>query len=506
MSSKACTVDNVIGKLLSVRETKGLPIGFDVLDELDNGGKASLVNHQTEIKAAVLDDAGGDEALKSKEWKGGEETTQIAKGVISDQRNPSGLFGEDRVKPVIDFVTDHFQSNYDDIGAGKSQYKKGIKSVFDSIDTSDLTKAQQIAWDKYRRFYENGGELYSAQRGGLKTSIEKGVGNLTSNVIKTSDSVLIGNILEGTTKLPTLYGDTFIPAIAEAWQRGLFKKLPELERLGVYGHFQPEKTTGGPKGLKGLLTGWDGLIGTTDIPLKNISYFAGELADGDGLKAVQRVAFTPRFGDLPAQYYTEGGKSLVSLLSYTVNSYKMYLDIWRQAMKGNMRPLMTYHLMTGVIGAGAAAAAGEPGKGWFDGVPAPLLWIIGAVVPGGQEYINEHQGPIAKLIQPGYIASLGINASIATRQFGKLGKNLLTIQAYQQDGDYAGAALEAADLGFNFLPFGNSVLGDINIQKALRIGKEVVAGEIEPEDVPARIADQWPSTAGTAYQAIEMGR
>ena len=322
----------------------------------------------------------------------------------------------------------------------------------------------QEAWNDYRRFYESGGELYGEHE---HSPIGKAFSNLTSNVIKSSPNVILGNVLEGAVKLPTLYPKTFIPAINEALKAGdgnIFKKIPELAKKGVY-----DINEAGDK-----LGSWDGLIGLTDIPLKNIAYFAGKLEDGDGWKAVQKVSFVNRFGDLPSVYYSGSGRSAVRFLSYTINSYKMYSSLWDAARKGNPAPLITYHALAGLFGGGIAA-----------GLPMGFEELVKAAFPDTKEWFDENKGPLAAMIQPGNITRLGIGYDIASKQLQGFGKNVKEGLEASKDGEFGKAGLETGDALLRLMTFTSSPLGDMNLQKILRVGKDVAAGELEAEEAPS---------------------
>ena len=464
-----CNFNNVMGNLLGMRESEGLPVTMDHLNQLDASGKARYNDTVTQHGADVFDEApvhkSDNEALASaSQWLSG-DAKNVAKHVLQDYRNPSGLFGEERVKSVIDFITEHY-AEYGNSPEGRKAYMDDIGLVFDDIDTSDLSPSLQDAWNKYQRFYESGGELYSLNQ---RSGIEKGLNNLTGNVIKSSPTVIMGNVLEGITKLPTLYPKTFLPAMAEASKQGLFKKIPELEKKGVYGlNYGGEQSEG-----------WSGLIGLTDIPLKNIAYYAGKLAGQDGAKAVQNVAFTPRFGDLPGVYYSSGGRLATQLLGYTINTYKMYASLLAEAKRGNPAPLITYHALSGLVGGGLAA-----------GLPSVAESVITGIAPETQEWFDENKGPLAKLVQPGNISRLGVSLDIANRQGKAIVKNLQNGRNKLADGD-SGGVLDLADAGLAAMSFSSSPVGDLNIQKALRIAKEVAQGELDFEDVPDEAVDKY---------------
>lgn len=468
---KACTEGNVAGWLLGMRDINGHEVALTDLDPKNPGEIGVFNSIKNELNGQVLKDAPEtpqkNAAMEAASKLAG-DGPETALAIYHDLKNPSGLFGEEKIAPVSEYITQHYQDNYDDLKAGRSDYFDGIRDIFDSIDVSDLSTAQQKAWNKYRNFYENGGELYSLNQ---KSGLEKGLTNLTGNVIKSSPTVIIGNVLEGATKLPTLYPTTFLQAVAEAQKAGgVLKEIPELAQQGVYG----VNYAGEDSGI------WKGLIGLTDVPLKNIAYYAGKLADGDGLKAVQKVAFTPRFGDLPSIYYGTGGRMAVQFLGYTINTYKMYGSLWKMAKQGNPAPLITYHLLSGLVGGGLAS-----------GIPAPAEAVIETLLPESREWFEQNKGMLSGLVQPGNINKIGVGFDIANRQIKSGAKNWDSAAEKYQAGDTKGAILDLADLGLNAMAFTSSPLGDLNIQKALRIGKEVANEELEVEDVPARAQEKF---------------
>ena len=467
-----CNADNVVGKILGMRETDGLPVTMEHLDAIDNAGKAHYNDVVNQWGSEVLDEAqpheGDDTALNTaKNWFVG-DAGRMVRNVIQAQRNPSGLFGEARIKPVIDFVTQHHANFADDLGAGKQAYMDEIGMVFDDINTDDMGPTLKEAWNNYRRFYEEGGELY---RMSDISPMAAPLSNLTYNLIKSSPNVVLGNIMEGAIKLPTLYPKTFMAGLSKAVEAGLFKELPEMASKGIY----DINERGNHRGV------WDGLIGLTDIPLKNIAYFAGELeSPGGGARAVQRVAFLPRLGDLPSVYYSGSGRATVRLMSYTINSYKMYADLWKQAAQGNVAPLVTYHALAGVFGGGVAA-----------GVPAALQGVITTAFPDTKEWFDQNQGALAKMIQPGNVDRVGVGFEVANRQITGAIKNFKKAAEYAQDGDFGNAALEGGDALLRGLSFTSSALGDVNIQKALRLGKAVAQEDLTMDELPQEAQDKF---------------
>lgn len=479
MSSKACSVDNVIGSILGMGEYNGNPVGFEAVDELDNGGKATYVNQKNAIGQAIDNEstpttpeqqvkAEADKQAKSftSLWKG--DAPEIVPGILTDIRNPSGVLGEDFIKPVVEFITDHHAEHFDDIKAGRSDYMDGIHDVFDELDTQsdNLSDAQNAYYKKYKSFYMDGGELYNLN---ARSWTEKAVSNLGGNVIKSSPNVIIGNVLEGTIKLPTLYGKTFMQGMAKAAENGLFTKIPEIEAKGVYGvNYAGEQ-----------LGKWEGLIGLTDVPLKNIAYYSDLLAGGDGIKGVQKIAFTPRFGDLPTIYHSGGGRMATQFLGYTINTYKMYGSLWQEAKRGNIAPLVTYHALAGLLG-GAGASVPAIGEG---------VWTT--LFPDSAEWFEENKNPLSKLIQPGNISRIGVGLDIANRQGQRTVSNAQSGFEKLQEGDIKGGALDIVDSGLSAMAFSSSPVGDLNLQKVLRIAKDVANEEIYLEDVPEEAIDDF---------------
>src|SRR3982751_6917717 len=113
-----CNFDNVMGSILGMRETEGLGVDMKALDGVDNSGKARFNDTVTQWGAEIHDAAperpGDAEALKAATWLAG-DSQKVAKDVFRSLRNPSGLFGEERIKPVVDFITKHHEDNAGDL-------------------------------------------------------------------------------------------------------------------------------------------------------------------------------------------------------------------------------------------------------------------------------------------------------------------------------------------------------------------------------------------------------
>jgi len=393
---------------------------------------------------------------------------QAISSVITEQRNPSGLFGEDRVKPVIDFVTQHYKKNSGNLQNRQSQYTAGIKKVFSSIDVSDLKESRKGAWKNYQHFYEHGGELYTSGSGSKVGSL---VTNLAGNTIQSSPTVLLGNILEGTVKLPALYPTTFLQGLAKGiWKgKGIFK-IPELEALGLYGREYAGKENAPI---------WDKigtLIELSDVPFKNALYYAGELKGGEseGLRAVQRGAFLPRFGDLPSVYYSTAGRNDVRFLSYTVNTWKLYADFGKGLLTGSGEGRLKSAYGLSVLTSLPFALGGLRG-----GIPEPIANMIGVFSPDTKEVIEESSTPLSGFVQVGGVNRIGIAYSIAERQLKKSWSNFEKGGAALQDQDTTKAAGYFTQATLGLLPFTKSPLGDAQLQKLMNLGLDIARDDLD---------------------------
>lgn len=486
MASNQCSRHNLAATLVGLREFKNLPITEEHLDEFSPSGVAAVQNIVDQYRTEVLDNENPTSELQINKSETNNKVidalsgdlVQNAKSIFSELRNPSGILGEEIVGPVSNFITDHHETHYDDIPAGRSEYMRGIQEVYDAIDTSDLNPTQEAYFQKWKGFYTSGGELYNVN---ARTGIEKAISNVGGNVIKSSPNVILGNVLEATIKLPTLYPKTFLPALGEVIAQNPFKKMPELEEKGIYGiHYAGED-----------LGVWEGLIGLTDVPLKNLLYTAGELqASGSGAKAVQDGAFTPRFGDLPAAYYTTGGRMAFQFLNYTINTYKMYGQFWKnlatpETRAQGLQQLVTYHSLAGLVGGGAAA-----------GVPALFESIITSAFPDTQDWFDENKNALASLVQPGNITRFGIGLDIASKQLQNIGKSWESAFENFYSGETAAGVFDMAELGLTAMVFSTSPLGDLNIQKGLKIAREAAEGDIYIDEIPSTLFEKYlPSIA-----------
>lgn len=473
---KGCTPENVEGKLVGLSVSSENHPPFNEIDDMTPSATAAMqetVNLSAADQFDAIDPGQNAGLVEALNWP--ESTGNAVKNILNDVRNPSGILGESYIKPVHDFLVKHLQEFGENVTGevARKSYDKQIRGVLASLPQLSEDHPLHGYAERYRRFYLNYSEFYSKQGG---TATTKAVSNLAGNVLQNSPTVVLGNIAEGMIKLPTLYPGAVLPAIRKALEAtggNLLNKVPELEAKGVYGSsLGLERGVFGSRFAGGVLK--DGIIGLTDNPLKTIAYYAGELAHGDGLKGVQDVAFVPRLGDLPSVYYNNGSRMMVQFLGYSINTYKMYGQMWKDLINPETagqaaQRLITYHALAGVIG-GAGAA-----------LPEPAVQMITAVFPESEEWFDENRTPFAGLIQPASIDRIGITASIASQKIKMIGQGTTGALGAIGDQDYAQMVISGSDAIMGAASFGTTPLGDAQLQKAIRMGRDAWLDDEEPD-------------------------
>ena len=488
--SDACTPHNVGGKLAGLLESAGIELEAGTVEILDLSGQSHYHNGANragnDIDRQVPTEAG--EKTKS-HW---EHIDNIVLGggakmigrIITDQRNPSGILGEELVGQVSKFVTDHYRNVYskiaDDAGlkAAKSEFKKGIKKIFAGVDTSSLSEAKKGYFLEYQRYYEReGGELYSSAH---ETGAGEGFRNLVTNQIQNSLTVIMGNPLEVGMKLPALYDIHTLPALGEWIKSGAFnpfKKLPELEELGVYGF---ERLDDAPKNFfEKIDRNWEGLIRLTDVPTKNLVYLAGKSKGGEeqGLKAIQEVLFSMRLGDMPRQRWYSSGRGETRLISYTVNTIKLHTGLYTSLLSPKSTTAQrasafkAIAVMNGVgVAIGGAAAV----------FPMPIQDAIVAAYPDSEEFFETNRTPLTGLIQTGGVGRMGVAFDIGARKFQKAAKYSKSATEAFQAGDFNSFAIDAGlATAAGFFSFTKSPLGDAQVQKAFYLARDIAKDELD---------------------------
>lgn len=465
-----CTPGNVVGYYgLGKRELEGL--GVDDIDLFD--GDPEVVSGWNSARHNISYNALRE--FNPQAFNAAQAFSDTSKAVgdaLNELVTPESAIGDDIVKSIEALSEKHFLKYGDNLKAGKDEFIENVTELLSSIDTSKFTPNQQAFFNKYSRFYMQGGEFYKMNH---KEGILGIVRNATSNTIKSSVNVVEGNVFEGVIKLPTFYPKQTLPAIVDALKQtggNLFKELPERAAKGVYGH----NFSGEAKDW------WQGFMGLTDVPFKNIVYSAGELAEtGSGTRAVEKVAFKPRFGNLPPVYYSEAGGQAVKLLGYRLNHYRMLHGMVMDAIGRNgasrvatgLQQIATHTVMTGLVGGFGATGVGQ---------------LLGILNPNWREEIGETRNSLASLVDTGGITQIGIGASITNRFIQNGYKHFAdTWEATGATGDGFDPVqftIGLTDVVMDALALGSTktAFSDVAIQKAIKLARDTFLGEVAAED------------------------
>ena len=485
MKQRGCDVDKLMG-LINATEGDGLP--FVEVDDMTPREANEMVDALNRANHEVNQAHPDPQMSGLPDWanplKGLTTAAQAIGELWNKNRNWSGLLSEDYIKPLQDFHEAHYQAHFDDLSAGRAEYFEQIDDILDSLDDASLSEPQRHYAERYKQLYRQGGVFYGPNTGNLKL-----VNNVVGNVLQSSTTVLLGNPLELAYKLPALYPKTTVPAIGKAMEAGLFKRLPEVEAYGGYG------SSMGTENVIGDRKAFEGLIGFTDIPAKNIAHFAGELAEqGGGPKAVQSVMFVPRFADVPEIYHSGAQRASVGLLSYTINTYKLIRELSRKALQGDAYAagsLATMWAVAGGIG-GIGSESGDPINSTIaSGTPEPIRQIVQGLFPDTEDYFEENTGKLSGLVRPGSIDRLGVPYEIATRQGSRaVGAAADSLEAIG-DGDLMEAGISMGDAVLSLLPFGKgSMVNDAQFQKVKNMAVDMMRDDLDFEDVPEEALDQ----------------
>lgn len=479
MSKDACNADNVMAKLVAHLEAGGIDTDISYVSKLPE--TAQLVYHDGANRAgaeelkAIPDDI-ADQVMKTITEDVPHENAFAR--TINDQRNPSGMLGESRVKPMIDFMREHVNKYGNDPAKGKKAYYGEIQKVLKGIKEDGLNKHQKAYLEQYKNFYKAGGELYAKHDG--KTGIVELLSTYGSNVVKSSPTVLIGNVLEGIIKVPSLYPTTAMPGFARALEKGLWTKLPKLKQVGAYGDEE----------AKGLLQKWQGLMGITDVPLKNIAYFAGleKGGEAEALRAIQRIAYMPRLGDSPRQFWKKGNNLEVRFLNYGVNSLKMYGSLWGNALnpaKGEttraaaLGSLGLYHgIALGLGAAGGAIEGKDPLLAGVSGaIPEPAKIFVKAFSPEAAQALQDNETGIGQLSQINAIRTVGPLFSSAQRNTDTMMRNTNKAIDYMHNGEIGLATINLAEAALRGLQFTKTAFfSDAQVTKLVSLMRKDAEG------------------------------
>jgi hypothetical protein len=254
---------------------------------------------------------------------------------LTQALRPSEIFPKSVTEPLLAYVDKH-ASVYAEKGAkGKAEYVKGITAIANKVSFKGM---DELYVGELKHWLTDLKEGYPYYDNASPNILAKGVNNVISNTLTGSTNIIGGNVIEGLVKGPAFYGKNFF---GEILNRDNYKKNPELEKRGVYGHYLDEGRT--PK--NGVVAGYskiiDELNGFTDVALKNMAYESGKKRSGThdgGMKAIEDIAFKSRLGNESRVQRSPATRSWLTLANYTMSQYSMLsrtiLSVARGARNG----------------------------------------------------------------------------------------------------------------------------------------------------------------------------
>lgn len=489
MPNNSCNPHNAVAKLAGVMDAGGITTTEAALNNLDDNAKmlfnqiksqsSSQALQHTAPKAAISADEIIESMTDTESPEGQLSLKEKVRGGLMDLLKPTDYLPENVTSPVFEYLNDFFAQNHTNLGAARSQYKAGIRQVLDKIasDVDNLTpeaKGQAAHWMRDLRegypFYGKSGTIY-----------DKVKGNVISNALDFSGTILAGNPLEFMIKAPSVYGitPTFkgLINLTKETKGNLWSTIPRLQEAGVYGMERlPVKKVLGSTHLASLQNAYNAvnekLMNVTDRPLKNLAFAVGEAKNGDGLEAVEKIAFKNRWGNDPRLGRSNG--DAITLMNYTLNTYHMMGGMAKGLATPGQRLEATRQLgmwigLTSMVGGGAAV------------IPAPLSAILRGN-DGYKEWEDANLNTVGKLVQPGAI-SFGVGGEMINRAGEAWSRGLKKGTDKLEDGDTTGAMLDFADGGLSLMTLlTRSPLGNLRVQKLLRSTRDLFEGDIDYDE------------------------
>lgn len=485
MANRACTADNVLGRLMAERDASGLDVPEDVIAELDAGGKSNIVSGSADIKSkVVLENPTEADRVALQPYQKSDSLLKLAGMVIADNKRPSSYF-PDLVKnldeSIIDVVVEH--NGEMSTAAAKADYRQTVTEIMDGFDTENLSPAQQNYFEGYYRYMTEEGPFYGKSQ--QPTGLGQMRRNAVSNTLKSSFTVALGNPLETMIKAPALYPQESLTGFLNWSKNGdAFKKIPKLEQLGYYDGIRNPELEG--SAFNNLLSGWQGINKTLDIPWKNLAYRIGEAAGGveGGLKAIDDILFIPRFADMPRQRWGQLGREEVSVLNYSISSARLGVDLINRAVRGDTKAMAGLAIM-----AGMGTAIGGPGAM----IPQFVIDGLNVISPGSGDDVSEMMPKwgASKLIQYGGIGRIGVTISIFNRTIQKAQQNFSSGAEKMADGDAVGGLVDLGLSLFSLASLSSSPLGDAQIQRAGNYIADVIREDMDSEQAMGELNERF---------------
>jgi len=392
--------------------------------------------------------------------------------------SPEAYLGKevvDRVNALyMDYVTKHGKGNRE---IWKAQYKPQIRAIEEEVSQNipDLFK------DYAARYFEkhaSGGQIE-----GLITP---------SNPFSKVARQAVGNLVSWNPLITALNAFEFTPkALAYAFESGnpaavlkgmatyfsktggqFWKRIPELEKLGVYGFNTDDSVMSRVN-----------LLNLTENPLRGLSYYVGEaIQPGKGMEALERIAFVSKLGNEPLIFLDHTGTDTLALMRYSLASTKMYLRMLDGIRKGNvgsMAALTAFSAMNAIQTGGASA------------IPAPIYAILPDDIKEQIAEFDDATGlnitkhflgtDYTKQVQPLGLPILGAGLNIASEDIKGTGRALVKGSEALQEGNLTEAGARILQATFAAGQLGTIPGVNLTSKRFVDVLAEVAAGEVDAE-------------------------
>jgi hypothetical protein len=479
MPNDACNPHNAVAKMAGVFDAGGIETTEGALNRLDDNAKTLFHQIRSQSSAQALQKTSpkaaktAEEIIEDVTDENADKGTIIerVKGGLLDVMKPADFLPEDVTGPVFEYLDNFFVANHQDMVGARKSYSAGIRKVLNEISEtvdglSPEAKGQAAHW---MRDLREGYPFY----GKSGTILNNMTSNVVSNALDFSTNVLLGNPLEIIIKAPAVYGirPTFngLGMLAKETKGNLWATIPELEQAGVYGMEMPK----GKGKIASLQNAYnyinEKVMNVTDRPLKNWAYYTGKAQNGNGMEAVEKIAFKNRWGN--DARLGRSNRDAVTLMNYTFNTYYMFGGMAKNIITPGkraegLRQFGMWAGLTSLIGGPAAV------------IPAPLAEVLKQNAEYA-EFEKNYLFPTGKLIRPGGV-TFGVGYEMVNRAGDVWFRGLKKGAEKLSKDDPQGAMLDFADGGLGAATvFTRSPLGNLRVQKVLRNTRDLYEGDLD---------------------------
>lgn len=373
MFKPKCTDANVFGEFFANGEFAGKQLaddafkGISVKNKLGYAGSSSIrhrvgvaENPSTAIKEQIQKFK--DMGLKQKPAAG-------------HFRDPLVLFGEERVRPIIDAAAQWKQTVLNQglsKTEGRTLWNKEVKPIVEEQRKlhfqENPTNYYEFMANRYYDRMAEGVEVFGGESNILHDSARKAAGYYTG----LSPHIAFYDVLELITKGLTRYGPI-------NFTKGMANLLVETKGVGAFGRLEQNKSLyfgtnfSGPEpgkvkaGAQWLAEHIDPQYYSNNL-LVNGSAAIGRAAGVNPAEAVRKIGFIKEIGNAPE--YLAGSDASITWARYSFEAAKFYLDIHAdlgramlakdaKAFTAAAGQVLTYHgLLTTIAGVGASLPPG----------------------------------------------------------------------------------------------------------------------------------------------------